>query len=99
MLFLSGVLLYLLSEFFIPIQRALYNNVQWILPLALIIMEANVSKLLSNKMIFVLLLSLLLCIGPLGLIPRFLVLSVYLMAFYVFVTSFILIKQSGNKLE
>ena len=93
LVFLSGVTIYLVSEFFIPIGRDTYNDVQWILPLSLIVIEANTTKLLNNKLIGILFIGLLLSIGCLGWIPKFLLVSVYFIAFYVFSTSVILLRQ------
>lgn len=98
LIFLSGIVLYLLSEFLIPVGRYCYNDVQWILPLSLIIVEARMPILLSNKLIFSLLFSLLLCTGAFSWIPYSIDLGVYLMALYVTLTSVILIKQGAKQL-
>ena len=96
-IFLSGMVLYLIAEFFIPAPRDSYNDVQWILPLSLMIVEADTVKFLTNKSIILLLLSLLLSMGCFMWMPRFLGLSVGLMVLYVIWMSFIVIKQGATK--
>lgn len=97
LVFLSGVLMYLLSEFFIPTSRYPYNDVQWILPLLLILAETDRPDRLSNKSISLLLLSLLIGLGAFAWLPQSILLSVYLMAIYVTYTSLRLITQAANK--
>ena len=93
LVFLSGIVLYLISEFFIPVGRDSYNDVQWILPLSLIVAEADIPKLLTNRWTIILLFSLLLSIGGFVWIPRFLLVGIDLMALSIAFISLNLIEQ------
>jgi hypothetical protein len=63
LVFISGVFIYLISEYFIPTPRSTYNNVQWIMPVALIILSYKELDFLSNKLNILLLVSLFFNIG------------------------------------
>ena len=63
LVFISGVFIYLISEYFIPTPRSTYNNVQWIMPVALIILSYKDFDFLSNKLNILLLVSLFFNIG------------------------------------
>jgi hypothetical protein len=87
-LFLGGSVLYLLSEFFLPAPRYSYNDVQWLFPLFLIILEVKDIYFFSQISTGILMTSLLFCIGIFPWMPKFLLISIYLMAFYVGKTTF-----------
>jgi hypothetical protein len=61
--FLSGILIYLISEYFIPTPRSTYNNIQWIMPVAILIMSYNPINFLTNRLNILLLISLFFSIG------------------------------------
>jgi hypothetical protein len=61
--FLSGVLIYLISEYFIPTPRSTYNNIQWIMPVAILIISYNPIAFLTNRLNILLLISLFFSIG------------------------------------
>ncbi|WP_157867394.1 glycosyltransferase 87 family protein [Gloeothece citriformis] len=94
--FLAVMVLYLISEFLIPIPRYAYYDIQWILPLFIIVEESNTSNLLSNKLIMVLLVGLLLGLGSFNWMYGAFYLSIFLISFYVIVTSIIVIKEKGK---
>jgi hypothetical protein len=79
---LNGVVLYLVSEFFIPSPRYSYNDVQWILPVFIILDKVDIRNLLSDKLIIVLLVGLLFSLGLWIWPSRFLLISVFLIALY-----------------
>ena len=62
-LFLAGMLMVLISEHFLPATRNTYNNIQWLLPVSLIIILSNPLSSLLSKSLVILLLSLFLSIG------------------------------------
>jgi Glycosyltransferase family 87 len=82
-LFLGGSVLYLFSEFFLPAPRYSYNDVQWLFPLFLIILAVKDIRFFGQITTGILITSLLFCIGSFPWIPKFLPISIYLMAFYV----------------
>ncbi len=63
LLFLSGMLMVLVSEHFLPVTRNNYNNIQWLLPVSITIISSNPISFLLSKSSIVLLLSLFLSIG------------------------------------
>ena len=83
LVFLLGIVMYLTSELFLPVQRYSYNDVQWIFPVALIVMETDVKTLFSNHLIILLAVSLLFSIGCFSWMPKFLLISIFLMFLYV----------------
>ena len=96
-MFLFGTLICLIGEFFIPIGRYSYYDIQFMLPLLIIINKANVIELISNKLIILLLIGLLLSLGCFVWIDKFLFFSSYLIAFYTTVTSLILLRQEAQQ--
>ena len=95
-IFLFGILISLIAEFFIPIGRYSYYDVQLMIPLFIIITHANIKQLIYNKAIALLLLGLLLSLGCFNWIPKFLTLSTYLIIFYITLTSLVLLKQQSQ---
>lgn len=57
-IFLMGMVIVLLSEFFIPAAHYEYYNVQWIVPILLIIIASDITKLAENRLNILLVLSL-----------------------------------------
>lgn len=95
LMFLYGILICLISEFFIPVSRYSYYDIQLIVPLFIIITQANVKQLIESKSIAILLSGLLLSVGCFNWIPKFLILSTYLITFYIVLTSLILARQEN----
>ena len=93
LMFLFGTLMCLIGEFFIPVGRYPYYDIQLIVPLFIIITQANVKQLIHSKSIAILLSGLLLSVGCFNWIHRFLMLSTYLITFYITLTSLTLARQ------
>ena len=96
-LFLFGVSVCLIGDFFIPVGRYSYYDVQMILPLLIIVSKADPRSLINNKLIPFLLLGLLLSIGCFFWIPRFLFFSSFLIAFYLIITLLIFLRQNHKQ--
>ena len=92
-MFLFGTLMCLIGEFFIPVGRYSYYDIQLIVPLFIIITQANIKQLIHSKAIAILLAGLLLSVGCFNWIPKFLILSTYLITFYITLTSLILARE------
>ena len=92
-MFLYGTLMCLISEFFIPVGRYSYYDIQLIAPLFIIITQANIKQLINSKAIALLLSGLLLSVGCFNWIPKFLILSTYLIMLYITLTSLILARE------
>lgn len=95
-IFLYGVLICLIGEFLIPIARYSYYDIQLIVPLFIIISQANIKQLIGSNSIAILLSGLLLSVGCFNWIPKFLLLSTYLITFYITLTSLILARQENK---
>jgi hypothetical protein len=87
LLFLSGSIFYLFAEFFIPAPRYSYNDVQWLFPLFLIFLDVKNRNFYIGGSTLLLMTSLVLCLGLCPWIPKFLLISIYMMAFYVGLTT------------
>ena len=96
-LFLFGVSVCLIGDFFIPVGRYSYYDVQMILPLLIIVSKTDTINLIDNKLIPFLLLGLLLSIGSFFWIPRFLFFSGFLIAFYLTITLLIFLRQNHKQ--
>ena len=96
LMFLFGTLMCLIGEFFIPVGRYSYYDIQLIVPLFIIISQANIKQLIHSKAIAILLSGLLLSVGCFNWIPKFLILSTYLITFYITLTSLILARQENS---
>ena len=94
--FLYGILMCLISEFLIPVSRYSYYDIQLIVPLFIIITKANIKQLIHSNSIAILLSGLLLSIGCFNWIPKFLIVSTYLISFYITLTSLILIRKEKH---
>ncbi|MBV8882690.1 MAG: DUF2029 domain-containing protein [Chroococcidiopsidaceae cyanobacterium CP_BM_RX_35] len=62
-IFLSGILMVIISEYFLPASRQTYSDIQWIITLSLIIIISNVHVFLSSKLNIILLISLFSSLG------------------------------------
>ena len=96
-LFLFGVSICLIGDFFIPVGRYSYYDVQMILPLLIVASKTDTINLIDNKLIPFLLLGLLLSIGSFFWIPRFLFFSSFLIAFYLIITLLIFLRQNHKQ--
>ena len=93
LMFLYGTLMCLIGEFFIPVGRYSYYDIQLIVPLFIIITIADIKQLINSRAIAILFGGLLLSIGCFNWIPKFLIFSTYLITFYITLTSLILLRQ------
>ena len=96
LIFLWGTVTCLIGEFFIPVGRYSYYDVQMILPLLIVINQANVKNFILQKNIIVLLLGLFLSIIGFIVIPRALFFSVFIIMLYIVLVSFMLLNQTAN---
>ena len=92
-IFLFGTLMCLIGEFFIPVARYPYYDIQFMLPLLIIVSRANIIDLISSRLIVCLLFGLLLCVGCFVWIKKYLFFSTVLIVFYLTITSLILLRQ------
>ena len=97
-LFLLGSLICLIGDFFIPVGRYSYYDVQMILPLLIIISQTDAKDLIGNKIVFIFLSGILLSVVGFLVIPRALFFSVFLIMLYIIITSLIILQRS-NKSE
>lgn len=95
--FLFGVLICLASDFFLPIPRYPYYDVQMLLPLLIIIELAKPEYLASRRINAALILGLLLSVVGFLVVPRALFLSAFLIAFYVFVMPIMLLRRESEE--
>ncbi|WP_404783332.1 glycosyltransferase family 87 protein [Altericista sp. CCNU0014] len=93
-LFLAGILLCLTSEFFFSAPRYSYNDVQWILPILTIVTHAEVDEILVDRKIAILFLGLILSMGFLDFIPKFLFFSLFAIAYYAISSTISLFDRS-----
>ncbi len=93
-LFLLGVLICLVGDFFIPVGRYSYYDVQMILPMLILATKNNTKQLTNNKIIFVAIAGLLLSFIGFIVIPQALFFSVFMILFYVVFASFNYIFQN-----
>jgi len=91
--FLVGVLICLLSDFFIPIPRFPYYDVQMLLPLLIIINQTEVEYLLTRRINIALMAGFFL--GAIGfvVVPRALFFGALLISFYVAVMSVLSLRR------
>lgn len=87
-LFILGIISALLFEFFVPAPRYMYYNIQWVLPIGLILLHANLKEL-SRSFAHVLI--------PLAAIGIVLdnSLGVYFLAYYVVMLSSLILKKKS----
>ena len=98
-MFLFSTVLCLVSEFFIPVGRYSYYDIQWLLPLLVIVTIADTNRLLNSKLIWLLLIGLVLSVGYFTWIPNSLFFSTYLIAGYVVITSILLLQPKPASLS
>jgi putative flippase GtrA len=96
LLFLFGSYMLLISEFFTPSMRYSYIDIQWLMPLSLIIIQINESDFLKNKLNVLLLLSLLLSSG-FNWFSFDLYISEALMVLYVTSMTFLILREESKK--
>lgn len=98
LIFLLGILMYLVTEFFIPIRRDTYNDIQWLLPLAIIAIETDTREFLTNQRILILLMGLFLSLGCFIWISslHFLKVSVFLLLLYVSLSTLTLLRRDNR---
>lgn len=96
-IFLYGVLLCLIGEFFIPVGRYPYYDVQLMLPLLIIVSRSNINDLISNKLAVILLLGFLLSMGCFVWIKKFLFFSSIAIVFYITVISLMLLRHQAKQ--
>ena len=82
-LFLFGILTCLLGEFFLPIPRYPYYDIQMLLPLFVVIGEADAEYLVGRKINIILALGLLLSTIGFIVVPKALMFAAWLIALYV----------------
>lgn len=92
--FLFAILLCLVTDYFIPIGRYSYYDIQLILPLLIVIDRAESIDSINNKSLLFLLLGLLLSIGCFIWIPKSIFFSSFLIILYITITSLVLLKQN-----
>ena len=97
LVFLASVVLCLVSEFFIPISRYSYYDVQWLLPLLIIVSLADNQKLLNSKLIWLLIIGLVLNVCQFTLFEHSLFFSTYFIASFVFFTTILLFRNNHLK--
>jgi len=93
-LFLFGVLMGLVVEFFIPIARYPYYDIQMLLPLLIIINEADTEYLISRKRNILLIVGLLLSTVGFVVVPKALFFGAFLIALYVVTMAISVVKQT-----
>ena len=100
LIFLSSVVLCLIGEFFIPVARFPYYDVQWLLPLLIIASLVDYKELFDSKLIWMLIIGLFLNIGYLTWFEHSLFFSPYLIAGYVLLTTIsMLIKKESKRVD
>lgn len=92
-LFLFGTLMCLIGEFFIPVGRYPYYDVQFMLPLLIIVSKTKPVELITNRLIIFLIMGFLLSLGCFLWLKKYLLFSSAAIAFYITITSLILLRQ------
>jgi len=93
LIFLMGTIICLTSEFFIPIGRYSYYDVQWLLPILIIVTTTSIQRLFASQYIWLLILGLALALGYLSWIDNLLFYCTYLIAGYVVLTAISLLRD------
>ena len=96
-IFLFGVVASLITDFFIPVGRYSYYDIQMILPLLIIICQTNTKYLIGRKSNIFLISGLFLSVIGFVIIPRALFFSVFLIMFYILQLSFQLANNKERK--
>jgi hypothetical protein len=92
LIFLQGIVAYLILEFLTPSPRYSYNDVQWILPVLIIVNEVKTVNFFINRTTILLIASLLMCLGAFTWVPKFMLISILLMTLYVTKVTYDLLK-------
>ncbi len=96
LVFLLGSFMVLISDFFLPAYRNSYIDVQWIVPIFLIVLLAEEKDLFSQKSTIILSLSLMLSSGFLW-VSWGLLISAFLMILYTSLMTFLILKTNNSK--
>lgn len=96
LLFLSGISMVLISEYFVPMPRHIYNDIQWLLPLTLIVITYDLFELITNKLTIIILVSLVFSFGFAWLPPTFLVINDVIMLLYTVIMLLFIVKQNNK---
>ena len=98
LIFLFSTVACLISEFFIPVGRYSYYDIQLLLPLLIIFSTADVQELFHSKLIWLLIAGFIVSIGGyFTWIPHALFFSTYLIMGYITLTTLDLIIQKTRK--
>jgi hypothetical protein len=94
LIFFQGIVLYILSEFLLPSPRYSYNDIQWLVPLMLMVNEAKNPSFFRHPITLALIVSLLLSMGMFMWISRYMLFSSLLMIVFVCISWFRLLNQN-----
>ena len=92
-IFLFGTLICLIGEFFIPVSRYPYYDIQLMLPLLIIVSKTDITELISNKLTVLLLLGFLASMGCFIWVKKMLFFSSAAIVLYVTLISLMLLRQ------
>lgn len=95
-IFLFGILISLIGEFFIPVGRYPYYDIQLMLPLLIIVSKTDITELISNKLIVLLLLGFLASMGCFIWVKKMLFFSSVAIVLYVTLISLMLLRQQAK---
>lgn len=100
MLFLIGISMSFISEFFIPAWCYSYNNILWLIPLSLVIINANSLADVLNPLFFLPMMGLLFSISSVDLIGPMNIIGDWSIAIYGMFTSLFILRsiQQSEKL-
>ena len=96
LLFLIGVDLIFISQFFIPAARYNYYNIIWLIPLSLIILNSESISSLLNPLIILLFMGLFFSIS-MPFAPGGLIISDIAIVFYVVLSTIYLFRKNWRK--
>ncbi len=96
-IFLMGSLICLIADFFIPVGRYSYYDIQMMLPFLIIVSKGNVIDLINSRLTVFLIAGLLLSLGCFFWMPRALFFGTYSLIFYTTVASLIFVRQNNSK--
>lgn len=95
-MFLFGTLICLIGEFFIPVSRYPYYDIQLMLPLLIIVSKTNITELVSNRLTVLLLLGFLASMGCFIWVKKLLFFSSVAIVLYVTLISLMLLRQQAK---
>ena len=99
-IFLMGSLICLIVDFFIPVGRYSYYDIQMMLPFLIIVSKGNIidlTNLINSRLTVFLIAGLLLSVGCFFWMSRTLFFGTYSLVFYTTVASLIFVRQSNSK--